>query len=45
MRVQPELFELLRTQQSKDVKLAHIANIEKYSPLEYTLRSDSILLF
>ena len=46
MRVQPELIELLKTQQLKDEKLAQIlTNIEKYSPLEYTLRSDGILLF
>ena len=46
MRVQPELFKLLKTQQLRDKKLAQIlADIEKYSPLGYTLQSDSILLF
>ena len=40
------MLEILKTQQSKDVKLAQIlADIKKYSPLEYTLRSDGILLF
>ena len=46
MRVQPELFELLKTQQSKDVKLAQILiDIDKFSPLGYTLQSEGILLF
>ena len=46
MRVQPELFKLLKSQQSKDVKLAQIlADIEEFSPSRYTLRSDGILLF
>ena len=46
MRVQPELFELLKTQQLRDKKLAQIlANIKKFSPLRYTLRSSGILLF
>ena len=34
MRVQPELFEVLNTQQLRDKKLAQIlADIEKFSPL------------
>ena len=46
MRVQPELFEVLKSQQLKDEKLAQIlADIEKFSPLGYTLRCDSIPLF
>ena len=46
MRVQPELFELLKTQQLRDEKLAQIlVDIEKFSHLGYTLRSDGILLF
>ena len=46
MRVQPELFEVLQSQQLKDEKLAQIlADIEKFSPFGYTLRSDGILLF
>ena len=46
MRVQLELFELLKTQQLKDEKLAQIlADIKKFSPSRYPLRSDGILLF
>ena len=46
MRVQPELFGVLKTQQSRDEKLAQIlVDIEKFSPLGYTLRSDGILIF
>ena len=46
MKVQPKLFEVLKSQQLKDEKLAQIlVDIEKFSPLGYTLRSDGILLF
>ena len=46
IRVQPELFEILKTQQLRDIKLAQIlVDIEKFSPLGYTLQSDGILLF
>ena len=46
MRVQPELFKILQSQQLKDEKLAQIlADIEKFSPLGYTLWRDGILLF
>ena len=46
MRVQPKLFEVLKIQQLRDEKLAQILeDIEKFSPLGYTLRSDGILLF
>ena len=46
MRVQPELFEVLQSQQLKDEKLAQIlADIKKFSPLGYTLRSDGIFVF
>ena len=44
MRVQPELFDQLKTQQLKDEMLAQIlADIDKFSPLDNTLRSDGIL--
>jgi len=46
MRVQPELFEVLKTQQWRDEKLSQILiDIEEFSPLGYTIRSDGILLF
>ena len=38
IKVQPELFEVLKTRQLRDEKLAQIlADIEKFSPLGYTL--------
>ena len=46
MRIQLEFFNLLKTQQSKDGKLAQILDdIQKFFPLGYTLWSDGILLF
>ena len=46
MRVQPKLFELLKTHQMRGEKLAQIlSDIEKFSLLGYTLQSDSILVF
>ena len=46
LRVQPKLFEVLKTHQLRDGKLAQIlADIDKFFLLGYTLQSDGILLF